>query len=575
MLTPRADELINAILDGEAFEKEVVELQSLVGADDQLASQLADRIAEHRLLGLIYQPFDSEMCVNSIMDAICREEQSVTERIVESVFESETVDSHFLQAVQPTDDQALASVATKKYLLGLTGGVAFSVLVAGMAWFLVSLFGRDARNSIAHWNRTVDEQFDKPVATLLLEEDCIWKSGVELGEGQRLAAQSLDLRSGVAVIRFDGGAELVMTGETSLLLLSAGSAELRRGDVVVRAEDGAEGFELGTPGSPLTDLGTEFAVRVDRVGTTEVHVLDGEVEYVKGDSRDVLSAGKAIRFAGSTKAVEDVELNSPRFAEVVKRVNPQPQPHRMLVYEGFFYEPGLLPLRQTTKGKGWAGPWRLRLRKERKLPTDESSPKYFEIVHGQMNITWPVPGGRQGMLKLPSGGVYYVRPLQRSIDLDSDRVTYFSLMVRETERPTDAKPPRERLRLTFRASSSYFDEWVSFGHGPGYRPRVQSGPGVSHTSSVVLPPEQTTLWIGKIVSRERGEDEIYFRVYGEEDVLGYAEPADWHVVSRGVDLNARLDRVLLSSDGVTARIVDELRIGPTWRSVAPMLKGNE
>ena len=60
------------------------------------------------------------------------------------------------------------------------------------------------------------------------------------------------------------------------------------------------------------------------------------------------------------------------------------------------------------------------------------------------------------------------------------------------------------------------------------------------------------------------------RVYGEQDVLGYAEPATWHVVTRGVELDAHLDCVLLSSEGKTSRIVDELRIGPTWRSVAPM-----
>ena len=242
----------------------------------------------------------------------------------------------------------------------------------------------------------------------------------------------------------------------------------------------------------------------------------------------------------------------------------------MYAYEGFYYEPGILPLEQTTKGKGWSGPWRLRRGQERREPAEETSPEHFEIVHGQMNVTWPVPGGRKGMLQLPPGGAFYVRPLARSINLDQDAVTFFSLMVRETERRTDRRRPRERLRLTFRSSADYFDELVSFGHGPGYQPHVQTGGGVSHTSPMVLPAEQTTLWIGKIVLRKRGEDEIYFRVYGEQDVLSYAEPAAWHVVTRGVELDARLDRVLLSSVGKTARIVDELRIGPTWRSVAPM-----
>lgn len=102
---------------------------------------------------------------------------------------------------------------------------------------------------------------------------------------------------------------------------------------------------------------------------------------------------------------------------------------------------------------------------------------------------------------------------------------------------------------------------------------IGAGDGNQFTSPLILPPEQTTLWVGKIISREQGEDEIYFRVYGEQDVLGYAEPSTWHVVTRGVDIATRLDRVLLSSTGQTAKIVDELRIGPTWRSIAPMQEG--
>lgn len=66
-----------------------------------------------------------------------------------------------------------------------------------------------------------------------------------------------------------------------------------------------------------------------------------------------------------------------------------------------------------------------------------------------------------------------------------------------------------------------------------------------------------------------------FCVYGEQDVLGYAEPATWHVVTRGVELDSHLDCVLLSPEGKTSRIVDELRIGPTWRSVVPIQENVE
>lgn len=41
-------------------------------------------------------------------------------------------------------------------------------------------------------------------------------------------------------------------------------------------------------------------------------------------------------------------------------------------------------------------------------------------------------------------------------------------------------------------------------------------------------------------------------------------------MTRGVDCGACLDLVLLSSEGKASRLVDELRIGPTWLSVAAL-----
>lgn len=555
MQLTRIDELLNAVLDGEAAPKEVAELQALTEGNRELAAQLADRIAEHRLLGLIHQPFDAARCVDSVMTAIDNDEQSATDAIIGKIS-----DSALPKPIADSDE--LLGSAAKKYLSGLALGVTLALMLAITGWFF--FIRRGDVDGPAESRATI--------ATLLLEDNCVWESGGELGEGQRLSAQKLTLNSGIAIIRFDGGAELIMSDETSLVLRSTGRAELFYGDVVVRAEDGAEGFELSTPASPIVDLGTEFAVSVDRAGVTEVQVLEGKIAYQNKGAADILSAGKAVRLSEKNQSAEHIELNSLRFNEVVKRANPKSQPQRMVVYEGFHYDEGRLPLEKTTKGIGWAGTWRLRLPKERQLPATEDSPEYFDIVHGQMNVTWPVPGGRLGMLSLPAGQTYYVRPMKRSIDLDRNGVTFFSLMVRETERPDQQGRPRERVRLTFRSLTDYFHEYVSFGHISGYRPHIRTCDEVLHTSPIVLPAEQTTLWIGKIVAREEGEDEIYFRVYGEDDVLGYAEPATWHVATRGVKLNAHLDCVLLSSEGATERIIDELRIGPTWRSVAPMLE---
>lgn len=405
---------------------------------------------------------------------------------------------------------------------------------------------------------------ENPIATLLLAENCEWRETIN--EGQRLAAGVVRLKSGTAVIRFDGGAEVILSGATEIELHNAGSGRLIRGDVIVRAVDGAEGFTLDTPASKVVDLGTEFAVRADASGRTELHVLDGRVR----SRGQVLEAGKAVRFDSAAAEPREVELNSPRFNEAVRKAAPKPRADLMTAYSGFHYPPGELPLGESTKGKGWVGPWRLRLPDERRRPDEQTTPNMLQIVHGQMNVTWPVPGGRLGMLEMPPGPTFYVRDLKRPISMDQPDVWFFSLMVHETERHEDRVDGRfEAVRLTFRSSENYFGEALSFGHGQTFRPRVQIGDGIGFTSPLLSPAEQTTLWVGKVVSRSNGEDEIYFRVYGESDHLEYAEPAVWHVVTRDVDLDARFDRVLLSSTGNATRIVDELRIGPTWRSVVP------
>ncbi|MCS7467632.1 FecR family protein [Stieleria sp. ICT_E10.1] len=416
-----------------------------------------------------------------------------------------------------------------------------------------------------------------PVATLLLADQCTWE-GIVLSEGERLHPDRFQLNHGSAVLRTESGAELAITGPSSFRLQTAERVLVLYGNVVIRATDGAEGFVVDTPTSHVVDLGTEFAVKVARGGETEVHVMDGRVSYRGKNSNDELSKilragqGVAIDKSGTPRAVP---MNAPRFREFLRRVNPMSRADLLIAYEGFNYSPGVLLLAESKVGIGWEGPWRRRLPAERREPSRDASPEQFEIVHGQMNVTWPVPGGRLGMLKLSPGNVFCVRPLKQAIDLSQDGVTYFSLMVREIERPTNQGQPWEHLRLTFRSSKDYFGDSLSFGHGPSYRPRVQAGGGQLFTSPMEFPAEQTTLWIGKVISRASGEDEVYFRIYGEHDVLDYAEPATWHVVTRDIHSDARLDRVLLSSTGKFGRIVDELRIGPTWRSVAPMKEMRE
>jgi len=409
-----------------------------------------------------------------------------------------------------------------------------------------------------------------PLATVLLSEDCVWKDRESLPEGSRLVAGKIQLTRGTAILRFDGGAEAVLRGETSLELQTAMQARLLSGEVVIRAEGDAAGFKLLTPASELTDLGTEFAVKVQRSGVTELQVLDGQVGY--GDA--IADAGHALRLVAG-KSAETMPVTSPRFTDLIQQVAPKERRDLMTHYEGFHYDEGTYQPSEIVKGKGWAGPWRLREGIELRHPNETDTTTDMRIVHGGLSVPWPIPGGQLGGLEMPAGRAFRLRPMKQGIDMAADGITYFSFISYE---PDHTQPqrirPQEGVRLTFRSSADYWGESLSFGHGPHLRPHIQTGIAGKFDSPATIADEQSLLWIGKIIHRRDGEDEVSFRIYGQADALDYAEPATWHVTTRALKQNAKLDLVILSSTGHSPRILDELRLGPIWRSVVPMKMKN-
>ena len=199
----------------------------------------------------------------------------------------------------------------------------------------------------------------------------------------------------------------------------------------------------------------------------------------------------------------------------------------------------------------------------------------MRITHGRMTMAWPVRGGRLGMLELPPGQNIRVRELAKPIDLGSDSISFFSFLAAEDEAGTDVSASdhkRHDLRLTLRSTEDYFGPSLSIGWSRTRLPRVQSGgdDGQLARGTRPIPAAETVFCVGKIISSRKGSDEVYFRFYRESDELDFVEPADWDITFRDADLSARLNLLLITSSGSVTRYVDEIRIGPTWRSVTPI-----
>ena len=465
-----------------------------------------------------------------------------------------------------------APSARNPRILSVARLAAALLLGAGLSMLASSIWPRARHEGVAP--RPDDERANADsVATLLFADNCQWRKKDYPAEGQRLSAGPLQLERGLVILRFDGGAAVVLEGPAELRVESRGCAQLVHGRLTVRAPKEAAGFTVRSPASDVVDLGTEFAIKVERGGATEVHVLEGEVSHSKPgapmESAQLLSAGNAIRYDGAREsAPRTVPLNSPRFAELLIQANIGPRQDLLLAYEGFNYPVGVLPLAEAVGGTGWNGEWTVS--PGAKLPSGDNGE--MTIVSARLRIPWPLLGGRGPMLEAPPDYQSRRRQLAEPIRLDEDGVYYVSVLVRwHMPPPPSAGKTMPSVRLVLRSSTNFNGDHVMFNLPLFQQPQLDIRTGAIFTSAQTVTPNETQFWVGKIVARRQGEDEIFFRVYGESEALDTIEPGSWNVRSRGVHSDAQLDTVLLTKmDGGTCWW-DEVRIGKSWRAVVPTM----
>ncbi len=169
---------------------------------------------------------------------------------------------------------------------------------------------------------------DARVARLLSTENAIWESDIRPEQGEDLTAGRLKLKTGLAEIRFNGGATVILQGPVDFEVRTAGSAFLHHGRVAAHAPQQAAGFTIGAEGMHFIDLGTAFGLEItDQTRHTELHVFEGRVRAEIGEADQLnhrrleLRADEATRIDGKTGTVETVNLDGLRF---VRRMPPRP-----------------------------------------------------------------------------------------------------------------------------------------------------------------------------------------------------------------------------------------------------------
>ncbi|WP_395740341.1 FecR domain-containing protein [Prosthecobacter sp.] len=138
---------------------------------------------------------------------------------------------------------------------------------------------------------------DGTVATLVRAQQCQWAgSSLPTVEGARLKPGMLDLIEGLAVLRFDSGAELVLEAPATVEVLDGMNCKLRRGTLVAEVPPQAKGFSIDTKDAKVIDWGTKFGLSAGEDGKYLVQVLEGlvEVDDKTGSATTKLEKGQRV-----------------------------------------------------------------------------------------------------------------------------------------------------------------------------------------------------------------------------------------------------------------------------------------
>ncbi len=167
-------------------------------------------------------------------------------------------------------------------------------------------------------------QLSEPVATLVDQINVKWHQESErLLTNDRLLTHQAPyfIDNGILSIRYDNGVDVVIEGPAKFEIDRDGIF-LNHGKLYSHVSPTGTGFAVDTPNSRFIDLGTEFGVEVDVKGSSELHVMDGEVQLYAGRTGGKRSSkkvfqGNAYKFDAEHGNLETIPMKDNQFVRFV------------------------------------------------------------------------------------------------------------------------------------------------------------------------------------------------------------------------------------------------------------------
>lgn len=321
--------LFEAVREGVATEEQYAQLDQMLARDKRLCKCHVEYFSMCVLLrsGKAFEQKHATM--PEMSDSICdmrfwramAENEITAPRIV---IEKPKPKFEPVKVVKP------AKVARKVNKFAL-----YSALISAAAMVLLLLY-------VTYWMPPASQE----VATLADSVNARWAfppAPLQIGVRLKNLTDPLVLSGGAVKVVFDEGAEVIIEGPAEFELSSMGKMVLHSGRAFAVVPREARGFTVQTRSSTIIDLGTEFGVKADLNGTTDVHMFKGKVSLVAGRA-DKKEEGIALLagFAKSVKAdgrVDDIELRSSIFLgpaqfDTMSQADKEPAYRRWLLYSG-------------------------------------------------------------------------------------------------------------------------------------------------------------------------------------------------------------------------------------------------
>jgi len=134
-------------------------------------------------------------------------------------------------------------------------------------------------------------------------------SAMEKGASVFTSRKKLLLREGIVELLYDNQARVTIESPAEFEILTGDQINLNYGRLYASIPQSAIGFTVQTSSARIIDLGTEFGVKTDSQGVTELHVIKGKTSIIAGhNNRRCLevSQGFARLVTGNQGIIDDI-----------------------------------------------------------------------------------------------------------------------------------------------------------------------------------------------------------------------------------------------------------------------------